>query len=35
MGNVLEHESARGIEDADEIEDDLKWLEVSLKVVEY
>lgn len=29
MGNVLEHESSGSIEDADVIEDDLKWLAVS------
>lgn len=29
MGNVLEHESSGGVEDADVIEDDLKWLAVS------
>lgn len=29
MGNVVEHASAVGIEDADVIENDLKWLAVS------
>lgn len=33
MGNVLEHESSGGVEDADVIEDDLKWLAVSEIVV--
>lgn len=30
MGNVLEHASRVAIEDADVIEEDLKWLAVSL-----
>lgn len=29
MGNVLEHASSVAIEDADVIEEDLKWLGVS------
>lgn len=33
MGNVLECESSGGVDDADVIEDDLKWLGVSKSVM--